>query len=114
MNYGVDLGLGAGAGCLPGLPVLESCCNQAWRALLLSQQSGRLSPSLQAAWRGDWLTLTGDTSFFFPHTVYCNLIRTALWLGCFARSWLRFSQMVPVRLTQLSSSGLSSWADLRV
>lgn len=77
INYWVDVGLGAGAGWLPGLPGLESCCNQAWRALLFSKQSGRLSPCLQAAWRGDWLTLIGKTSFFFPRIVHCNPIRRA-------------------------------------
>ena len=82
INYWVDVGLRVSAGWLPGLPVLESCCNQAWRALLFSKMSGKLSPSLQAPWRGDWLTLTDKTSFFFPHIVYCNPIRTVHWLGC--------------------------------
>lgn len=54
------------------------------------QQSLRLSPGLNAACRNDWLTLTRKTSFFSPHIVCVNLVRTAPGLGWYVPLLVRF------------------------
>lgn len=60
------------------------------------QQSLRLSPGLNAACRSDWLTLIHKMSFFSPHIVRVNLIRTAPGLVWYVPLLVRFFHKGPV------------------